>query len=648
MTEPDTISADYSLRPSELASTLALLVEARQPVVVWGAPGCAKSQIAQQVAAQAGREYVDVRALLLDPVDLRGIPWRDSADRTRWAPPAFLPPSDADGSWLINLEELPSALPMVQAALYQLVLDRKCGEYELPEGAALIACGNREGDRGVVHRMPAPLASRFVHLEIRVDATDWCAWGAANGIAAEVLFFVSMRPELLHAFNPQSTEKAFPCPRTWEMVSNIVHRRGGLDPVAERALFRGTVGEAAAVEFSAFLQVWHELPHPRTVIDDPEGAVIPGNASALIALCGSLYRMADDINLGAIVTYATRLRREVGEFLVGSCIRREPALQHTQAFIQWAATKNPLTPLQETSPMNLTHDAMLVSLRINSWSGRLYDRQASQQVAIHHDADTSAGRYNKRLLPKQAFAALAATMSNARTSHYANTLPWDDQGGRLLTVANYERYTAALDTLVERVVRERARFIEDYDDYVDQARLDLGRLFRLEDYPDTEALQGKFAIRYRIVPVPDARHFMADLAQGETERVKRDIEQQVRTRLNDAQRDLYRRLGEAVERVGERLREDENGKPLVFRDSLIENIRELVDVVPRLNIFADDDLAMLCREVKDKFAGIEPEALRPSGRFDPNLRRQVKRDADALTAQFAGYFAPAAENREAA
>ena len=185
----DTISADYSLRPSELASTLALLVEARQPVVVWGAPGCAKSQIAQQVAAQAGREYVDVRALLLDPVDLRGIPWRDGADRTRWAPPAFLPPSDADGRWLINLEELPSALPMVQAALYQLVLDRKCGEYELPEGAALIACGNREGDRGVVHRMPAPLASRFVHLEIRVDATDWCAWGAANGIAPEVLFF---------------------------------------------------------------------------------------------------------------------------------------------------------------------------------------------------------------------------------------------------------------------------------------------------------------------------------------------------------------------------------------------------------------------------------------------------------------------------
>ena len=135
MTVPENISADYTLRPSELAAVLALLVEARQPCILWGPPGSAKSMIAQQVAASASRRYVDVRALLLDPVDLRGIPWRDGADRTRWAPPAFLPPSDDSGRWLINLEELPSAVPMVQAALYQLVLDRKVGEYELPEGA---------------------------------------------------------------------------------------------------------------------------------------------------------------------------------------------------------------------------------------------------------------------------------------------------------------------------------------------------------------------------------------------------------------------------------------------------------------------------------------------------------------------------------
>ena len=77
---------------------------------------------------------------------------------------------------------------MGQAAVYQLVLDRKVGEYELPEGASLIAFGNRESDRVVVHRMPTPLASRFVHLEIKVDAQDWLARGAVKGIGPEVLF----------------------------------------------------------------------------------------------------------------------------------------------------------------------------------------------------------------------------------------------------------------------------------------------------------------------------------------------------------------------------------------------------------------------------------------------------------------------------
>ncbi len=169
-------------------------------------------------------------------------------------------------------------------------------------------------------------------------------------------------------------------------------------------------------------------------------------------------------------------------------------------------------------------------------------------------------------------------MSACRTAHYENTVPWDDQGSRLLTVANYERYTELMDGF-----RERARFIEDYDDNIDQARLDLGKLFRIEDYPSKEALQGKFSIRYRITPVQDAEQFMAKLATDDVDRVKRDIEQQIEERLHDAVGDLYRRFGEAVERVSERLQEDENGKPLVFRDSMISNIQDLVDVVPRLN-----------------------------------------------------------------
>ena len=299
--------------------------------------------------------------------------------------------------------------------------------------------------------------------------------------------------------------------------------------------------------------------------------------------------------------------------------------------------------------MDLNTDAMQVSLRITAWSGRIYDRQASNHVAVHHDASASAGRYNKRLLPKAAFAALTATMSEARTTHYAQTLPWDDQGARLLTVANYARYTVLLDGLRERMIRERARFIEDYDDYVEQARLDLGRLFRIEDYPSKTALQGKFGIRYRITPVQDAEQFMAKLASDDVARVKRDIEHHLQERLHDAVGDLYRRLGDAVARVSERLGEDDSGKPLVFRNSLIENIRDLVDVVPRLNIFGDHQLARLCEEVKDRIANVEPDTLRPTGNFDPVARAQVKRDADALREKFAGYFGHAIDGvREAA
>ncbi len=292
--------------------------------------------------------------------------------------------------------------------------------------------------------------------------------------------------------------------------------------------------------------------------------------------------------------------------------------------------------------MNLTRDAMLVGLRISAWSGRLYDRQASDHVAAHHDASSSAGRYTKRLLPRAALAALNATMNETRIQHYAQSLPWDDKGSRLLTVANYQRYTEVMDSLRERLVRQRARFIEDYDDYMEQARLDLGKLFRIGEYPSKEDLREKFSIRYRITPVPDADHFIARLASDDTERVKRDIESHIEEQLHDAVGDLYRRLAEAVERVSERLEEDDSGKPLVFRDTMIANIRELVDVVPRLNIFGDQRLARLCEQVKDRIAGVEPDSLRPSRTFDAVVRARVKRDADALLEQFAGYFSPPA------
>ena len=208
----------------------------------------------------------------------------------------------------------------------------------MPDSASLIAAGNRQNDRGVFHRMSTAFASRFIHIDVRVDVMEWTAWAVANNLAPEVIFFVQMRPELLHQFDPLSSELAFPCPRTWEFVSNVMEKaNGNLAPDQQRAIYRGAVGEGAAVEFTAFLKVWGKVPHPQTIINDPENAPVPDDTSALLALCGSLYRLAEDTNFDSIITYATRLRPEVGEFLVGSCIRNKPELQYTRAWVQWMA-----------------------------------------------------------------------------------------------------------------------------------------------------------------------------------------------------------------------------------------------------------------------------------------------------------------------
>ena len=338
MNEP-TLAADYSLPPNELAIALQQLVAAQQPTMVWGSPGVGKSAVAMQVAEELDLHYVDVRALLIDPVDLRGIPWRDDRNMTRWAPPTFLPPMDSEDGFLVNLEELPSAVPMVQAALYQLVHDRQVGEYTLPPGAALIACGNRESDRGVVHRMPTPLASRFIHLEVKVDIDSWIDWALKEDMPTDLVFFLKFRPDLLQVFDPKSAEKAFPCPRTWEFAGKMLKAGNQGATSVDLAVLRGAVGEGAAVEFAAYLAVAKTLPNPDSVFLDPLGVKLPDDPSAMIALCGALCRRAEEDKMDALVAFAMRddVRPELGEFLIGSSVKIHPDSMMTRAYIRWGS-----------------------------------------------------------------------------------------------------------------------------------------------------------------------------------------------------------------------------------------------------------------------------------------------------------------------
>lgn len=321
------------MKASVIYRALRALVAAKQPVFIWGGPGIGKSAIVRHLAADSALRLQDVRALLLDPVDLRGLPFLGQDGRSKWATPEFLPQG---GSGILFLDELNAAPAMVQAGCYQLVLDRKLGEYTLPEGWAIIAAGNRDSDRAVTTRMPTPLRNRFVHLEFEVDLQDWSEWAIEAGIRPEVIAFLRFRQELLSAFDRDAN--AFPSPRSWEFVSRILDATPG--QCVEHELFAGAVGSGAATEFSAFLKTFRELPNIDAILLNPLKEPVPENAAAQYAVASALAHCATDTNFDRICTYLGRMPTEFSVLCVRDASLRQPAVQHTPAFTKWATTNH--------------------------------------------------------------------------------------------------------------------------------------------------------------------------------------------------------------------------------------------------------------------------------------------------------------------
>jgi hypothetical protein len=219
---------------------------ARQPTFI-DRPGVDKSAVVGQLAEAIDMRLQDLRALSLDPVDLLGLPFLGHDGRSKWATPEFFP---QDGTGILFLDELNALPAMVQASCFQLLLDRKLGEYTLREGWAIIAAGNRDSDRGATTRLPTPLRNRFVHLEFEVDVQGWSEWAIQAGIRPEVIAFLRFRPELLSAFDRDAN--AFPSPRSWEFVSRIlVALDSHVDPSIEHEMIAGAVEIGAAIEVSA-------------------------------------------------------------------------------------------------------------------------------------------------------------------------------------------------------------------------------------------------------------------------------------------------------------------------------------------------------------------------------------------------------------
>ena len=320
------------MKASSISDALRVLVAARRPVFIWGGPGVGKSSVVKQLAETLNVPLQDVRALLLDPVDLRGLPFLGSDGRSKWATPEFLP---QNGTGILFLDELNAAPAMVQASCYQLVLDRKLGEYTLPDGWAIIAAGNRDSDRAVTARMPTPLRNRFVHLEFEVDVQEWSEWAIQAAIRPEVIAFLRFRPELLSAFDRDAN--AFPSPRSWEFVSRILDSLDSQsNPAIEHEVIAGAVGTGAATEFSAFLRMFRELPNIDAILLNPTQEPVPENAAAQYAVASALARCASDTNFDRICLYLNRLPTEFRVLCVRDATLRAPAIRCTAGYTKWA------------------------------------------------------------------------------------------------------------------------------------------------------------------------------------------------------------------------------------------------------------------------------------------------------------------------
>lgn len=318
------------MRPSLVSEALEACVSVKQPLFLWGPPGVGKSAVTKQLAKKLNMQLIDLRLSLLDSVDLRGFPFKEG-NRMHFATPIFLP-TDPDSTGILFLDEMNAGTPATQAAAYQLVLDRRVGEYELPPGWAIIAAGNRETDQGVTYTMPAPLANRFIHLEYEVQFDDWRKWATNAGMKTEVVNFINFRPGLLN--DPDFDKRAFPTPRAWEFVSRILD--SGRSQQVERALIAGAVGDGASAEFAAFLKIYRNLPNPDSILMNPKAAAVPTDLATLYALCGALAERASESNFERLIEYCERLKDEFQVLCIRDSVTRNRELAQTQTFSNWA------------------------------------------------------------------------------------------------------------------------------------------------------------------------------------------------------------------------------------------------------------------------------------------------------------------------
>ena len=242
-------------------------------LMIWGAPGIGKSSVVEKVAETRNLELIDLRISQLAPTDLRGIPV-PANDKAYWYPPEFLP---TEGKGILFLDEINMAPPAVQGIAQQLILDRKVGSYQVPDGWFIWSAGNRKQDYAAVFDMPAPLANRFMHVEVATGLKEFKSYALENKIDDKIISFLNFRPQLLHKIDKNSP--AWPSPRSWAIANKLIDARLDVDPA---------LGNAAGAEFRSFCKIYKTLPDIEPILKGTTKPKFPEDLSAKYALTCAL------------------------------------------------------------------------------------------------------------------------------------------------------------------------------------------------------------------------------------------------------------------------------------------------------------------------------------------------------------------------
>jgi hypothetical protein len=289
LTEQRSVTLDAAKREIKVA------MRKKRPIFLWGPPGIGKSELIADICEEMGGKLYDLRLALMDPSDLKGVLYYNTElHNATWSAPPDLPSKETAAKYpvvVLFLDEMNSAPPATQAAAYQLVLNRRVGTYELPDNVVVVAAGNRDTDRGVTYRMPAPLANRFIHLTLRPDFETWQTWAILNQVHPDVVGYITANKVDLFNFDPKTSSQSFATPRSWSFVSELL-REETLNEIELTDLVSGTVGEGVALKFNAHRKVSANMPNPTHILEgkvkELKNKDIGACYSLTVALCYEL------------------------------------------------------------------------------------------------------------------------------------------------------------------------------------------------------------------------------------------------------------------------------------------------------------------------------------------------------------------------